>query len=146
MTFAARAHAAGSTAGPQGLGAMNLGGISIVSSNFAVGITLTPDGTVSFLNEMNEVQTTPTPRNWYSPVTGGVGTNYRVRFTLQSGTAWNAGLTSGTLYGLSSARSLAWTLPAEGTVNAQVLIEITSASDTAVLASGVLTVSMIDEF
>lgn len=147
MTFAARAHgAAGSSAGPIDLGAMALGGTSIVSANYGVGITLNGNGTVSFLNEMNAAQTTPSPRNWYSPTTAGIGTGYRVRFTLQSGTPWSGGLASGTLYALSSDRQVYWTLPAEGTVNAQVLIEITSSGSTTVLASGVLTVNMLDEY
>lgn len=147
MTFAVRPHSAVSaSAGPIDLGAMNLGGTSIVSANYSVGITLVGNGTVSFLNEMNEVQTTPSPRNWYSPTTVGAGTGYRVRYTLQSGTPWNASLASGTLYALSSDRQIYWTLPAEGTISAQVLIEITSSSDTTVLVSGVLTVYAIDEY
>lgn len=147
MTFAARPHSVVSaSAGPIDLGTMNLGGTSIVSANFAIGITLNGNGTVSFLNEMNEVQTTPSPRNWYAPTTVGVGTGYRVRYTLQSGTPWGGGLVSGTLYALSSDRQVYWTLPAEGTISAQVLVDITSSSNTTVLASGVLTVYALDEY
>ncbi len=150
MTFAARplvGLAAGSSdPNVQPLGVMNLGGTSIVSSGFQVGMTLEANGTVAWLNEMNNVQTTPSTTHWYAPTTGGIGNNYRVRFTLQSGTPWNAGLTSGTLYSLTSVRQIAWTLPAEGTISAQVLVEITSSGDTAVLGSGTLTVYAIDEF
>lgn len=147
MTFAARPHVGGASAsGVQALGTMNLGGISIISSGFQVAMALQPDGTVTWLNEMNETQTTPSGVAWYAPTTGGVGSGYRVRFTLQSGTAWNAGLTSGTLYSLTSVRQIAWSLPAEGTISAQVLVEITSSSDTTVLGSGTLVVYAIDEY
>lgn len=148
MTFAARPHvvAAAAASGVQNLGTMNLGGIAIRSQNFAVSMTLYPDGTIGWINEMNEVQTTPSVVNWYLPTSGGVGSGYRVRFTLQSGTAWISGPTSGTLNGLSAPRQVVWTLPAEGTVTAQVLVEITSSSDTTVLGSGTLVLDMLDEY
>lgn len=148
MTFAARPHLPSTvvSSNVQNMGTMNLGGTSIVSSNFAVAMTLQPDGTITWLNEMNAVQTTPSGVSWYLPATAGVGSGYRVRFTLQSGSAWSGGLVSGTLYGLSSQRQVFWTLPAEGTVVAQVLVEITSSSDTTVLGSGTLAVNMLDEY
>lgn len=148
MSFAARQHSVGSgaAAAVQNLGTMNLGGIAIRSQDFGVVMTLQSDGTIGWLNEMNEVQVTPSVMNWYLPTTPGVGSGYRVRFTLQSGTPWNGGPVSGTLYGLSLPRQVFWTLPAEGTVNAQVLVEITSSSDTTVLGSGTLVVDMLDEY
>lgn len=148
MTFAARPHqaAVAASGNVQNLGTMNLGGTAIVSDNFGVSMALEPDGTVVWVNELNAVQTTPSGVHWYLPTTPGVGNGYRVRFTLQSGTPWSTGLVSGTLYSLTSVRNIFWILPAEGTVVAQVLVEITSSSDTTVLGSGTLIVNMLDEY
>lgn len=148
MTFAARplvAVASGGSSLPA-LGTMNLGGVAIESADLAVAITLNADGTITWLNQMNNGQVTPSVVNWYTPTTGAIGAGYRVRFTLQSGTAWASGLTSGTLYALSSARQVLWTLPITGLVQAQVLVEITSSGDTTVLGSGTLIIDMIDEY
>lgn len=50
------------------------------------------------------------PGQWYNP--SGVGTPgnaYFISFHTVSGTAWNAGLVDGTVYPLSSGRTLLWT-------------------------------------
>lgn len=149
MSFAARHHVAAAAApasGVQALGTMDLGGVSATSEDFTVALSLNADGTLAFTNNMNLVQTSIGPSNWFTPTTGAVGAGYRVRFTLQSGTPWAEALTSGTLYALSSARTLTWTLPLSGTIAAQVLVEITSAANTTVLGAGTLYVNMYDEY
>lgn len=50
------------------------------------------------------------PVKYYDPVVAGVGSNFYVKFTKNSGSAWNAGLVDGTVYALSSARTLTWSV------------------------------------
>lgn len=45
---------------------------------------------------------------WYQPPVGTPGNNYYVKFAT-SGDAWDSGLTAGTVYALTSNRSVAWT-------------------------------------
>ena len=44
---------------------------------------------------------------WYLPSGGTPGNGYYVKFT-KTGSAWNAGLTEGTVYALTSNRSVTW--------------------------------------
>lgn len=149
MTFAARPHtgSSGPTLGVQALGAMSLEGNTPSSSNRVVSLTLNTDGTISYVNQMADPEITVVPTNWYLPTTVGIGSSYRVRFTLQAGgNAWTAGLTSGTLYALSSARTVSWTLIPTESRYAQVLVEIVSSANTTVLGSGLLTVSLQSDY
>lgn len=68
------------------------------------------------------------PTNWFSPTTVGIGNSYWIRFTLQSGVAWDAGLVSGTIYALSSNRSVTWTCNTAIAKNAVVDVVIYSDS------------------
>lgn len=45
---------------------------------------------------------------WYIPASGTPGNNYYVKFTTV-GNAWDAGLVSGTVYALTSNRTITWT-------------------------------------
>jgi hypothetical protein len=148
VTFAARMHTGSSApaTGVQGLGGMVLDGATPSSQNRVASLTLNADGTISYVNQMADPVFSSVPTNWYLPTTGAIGAGYRVRFTLQSGDAWTAGLVSGTLYALSSARTVSWTLVPTGTVTATVLVEITSSANTTVLASGTLSVSLVSDF
>lgn len=148
MTFAARPHlgASGPTLGVQALGAMALEGATPSSSNRVASLTLNPDGTITYVNQMADPEYSVVPTNWYLPTTTAIGADYRVRFTLQSGFAWTAGLVSGTLYALSSARTVSWTLIPTEQRDATVLVEIVSASNTTVLGSGTLHINLVSDY
>ncbi len=75
---------------------------------------------------------------WYYPTTTGIGSSYWVKFTLQSGSAWDGtSIVSGTLYQLSSTRSITWTASTGTSKTAQVLVQIYSDSGgTPLVASG----------
>ena len=125
MTFAARPHAA--AGGPAGL---PLGTTILFAESYdefgttdTGTITFNTDGTIAWATTF-EYGPATVPTNWYGPTTGGIGNSFQVRFTLQSGTAWDAGLTSGTLYALSAARALTWTLSYNEYNTASVLVEI----------------------
>lgn len=148
MTFAARPHtgSSGPTLGVQSLGSMVLEGNTPSSSNRVASLTLNPDGTITYVNQMADPEISVVPTNWYLPTTAAIGAGYRVRFTLQSGFAWTAGLTSGTLYALDVARTVSWTLPPTEQRDATVLVEITSSSNTTVLGSGTLHINLVSDY
>lgn len=147
MTFAARPHLVlGPTLGVQSLGAMLLDGATPSSLNKVASLTLNADGTISFVNQMADPVFSSVPPNWYLPTTGAIGAGYRVKYTLQSGDAWTAGLTSGTFYTLDAARTVSWTLVPTGAVSATVLVEIATTGSATILGSGTLTVSLVSDF
>lgn len=147
MTFAARplvAEAGGSSFLP--LGTMNLFAESFdnIGTTDVGTITFNTDGTIAGVVTDFENPSVVLPSNWYSPTTGGIGSSFQVRFTLTSGTAWDSGLVSGTLYALSSARALAWSVvyaPA-GAATASVLVEVYYTAGTVPYKSGTLNVSL----
>lgn len=53
---------------------------------------------------------------WYSPVQTGIGSSYWIKFSVGSGASWtNTGtITAGTVYALSTARTLEWTRSTTG--------------------------------
>lgn len=107
-------------------------------------VTFNTNGTISHTN-VYDYPANVMPANWFSPTTTGIGSSYQVRFTLQSGTPWdaNALFQSGGLYALSSARTAVWSLdyaPSAG-VSATVLVEILT-SGGVLYASGTLTVNL----
>lgn len=61
---------------------------------------------------------------WFNPLITGIGNNYWIKFTLNSGDAWDAGLTSGTVYALTSDRTVAWSFTGYGTETANVTVNI----------------------
>jgi hypothetical protein len=149
VTFGARPHLSLTSApstGVQSLGGMVLEGATPSSNNRVASLTLNPDGTITYVNQMADPEISVVPLNWYLPTTAAIGNNYRVRFTLQSGFAWTAGLTSGTLYALSSARTVSWTLIPTEQRDATVLVEITSSANTTVLGSGTLSVNLVSDY
>jgi hypothetical protein len=148
VSFAARMHTGSSApaTGVQSLGSIVLDGATPSSQNRGASLTLNANGTISFTNTMADPVYSSVPTNWYLPTTTAIGAGYRVRFTLQSGNAWDAGLTSGTLYTLDAARTIGWTLVPTGSVTAAVLVEIMTTGSTAVLGSGTLNVSLVSDF
>ena len=83
------------------------------------------------------------PTNWYSPTTTSIGNSYWIRFTLQSGAAWNTGLVSGTIYALSTARGITYTVNTAIALNAEVSVAIYSDSGgTNLVGGGLLDVSV----
>lgn len=144
MTFAARAHGGASEAGFLPLGTLLLVGDSYdeVGSTGEVSLTLNTDGTFGHTNTFED-PANAVPSNWYEPTTGGVGAGYQVRFTLQSGDAWDGTPTSGVLYALSSARTVTWSLAYAPSASkaATVLVEVLT-SGGAPYKSSTMTVSL----
>lgn len=144
MTIAARPHLNAEAASFAPLGTMGLAGESfneLVTETASM--TLNTNGTFSGTNSF-ETPANSLPANWFTPTTVSVGNGYQVRFTLQSGLAWDAGLTSGVLYALSSARTLTWSIAyAEPGVDktAVVLVEILTTGG-APYKSGTLNVNL----
>lgn len=147
MSFAARQHTAAAAGGSfLPLGTMSLFGESFnnIGTTDTATVTFNTDGTITGVASDFETPGVTLPSNWYSPTTGAIGAGYQIRFTLQSGTTWNAGLVSGTLYALSSARALAWSVVYSDPgpmITATVLVEIlTTGGDP--YKSGTLTVNL----
>ena len=113
-----------------------------VGSTGTVSLTLNTDGTFGHTNTFEDPGNV-VPSNWFTPTTGGVGAGYQVRFTLQSGNAWDGTPTSGVLYALSSARTLTWSLAYAPSASkaATVLIEVLT-SGGAPYKSGTMNVSL----
>ena len=81
------------------------------------------------------------PTLWYAPATTGIGAGYWVKLTLTSGSAWDTGLVSGTLYQLTSTRSFTWTATASTSKTAVVAVDIYSdAGGTVLVTSGTINV------
>lgn len=147
MTFAARPHQVAATAsvGVQALGTLQLSGSTPSSSARGVDLLVNTNGTLSFVNQMDG-GTSIVPLNWYLPTTTTIGSSYRVRFTLQSGNAWDAGLTSGTYYTLDAQRKIAWTVNIDQGKIATALIEIAAVGNNTVLGSGTLNINILNDY
>lgn len=135
MTFAARQHTP-TSGGPVGIGTFLIADYTLPDS---VGITFNIDGTTT-VNGYREGG----PTNWYTPTTTGIGSSYDVRFTLQSGNAWDAGLTSGTAYNLGTARTLTWSSSA-GDKAATVAVEILLAGTSTVAYTATISAGLYEE-
>jgi hypothetical protein len=95
-------------------------------------IQLNTDGTITYTGSGSGGAS-----NWHTPTTGGIGSSRWVKFTLASGTAWDAGLAAGTVYALSSARQLQWMQSTAGSRAASVTVQIYSdAGGTALVSTG----------
>lgn len=146
MSFAARPHATAAGAGaalPLGTFQLQAESFDEVGSTFTATATVNTNGTITGSGNFEYVNAIVPAKNWYTPTTTGIGSSYQVRFTLVSGPAWNAGLTSGVAYALTSARALSWSVAYnnDGYVMANVLVEIlTTGGD--VYASGTLQTSL----
>lgn len=82
------------------------------------------------------------PALYYNPSVVGIGANFWVKFTLNSGDAWNAGLTAGTVYALSSGRTLNWSVSSAAKI-ADVTVSIYSdAGGANLVTSGTLSVNV----
>lgn len=101
MTFAARPSV--STAGPVGAWGVTLSDVQTTPTSATGTVQLNTSGTITGTNESGDTA-------WYLPTGGTPGNSYWVKFTKNSGDAWNAGLTAGTVYALSSARALTWSV------------------------------------
>lgn len=66
-------------------------------------VSVNTDGTISGTNASGDAE-------WHRPAAGSPGTRYWIKYTLDSGSAWNAGLTAGTVYALTSNRSVTWSV------------------------------------
>lgn len=82
---------------------------SWASSDFGPGsvratLTWMPDGTVTYTKLNEGVGPEDTYVGWYNPTTTGIGSSYWIKFVATTGTF--SGLTSGTIYALSSQRAI----------------------------------------
>lgn len=126
MTFAARQHVVQS--GLPSLGAMTVEDYTLPDT---VAISFNSDGTITTADYYIQG-----PATWYGATLAGIGSSYEIRFVLNSGTAWSAGLVSGTWYSLSAARSLSLTSSTEVSNNITVSIRETATGN--VVTTGTL--------
>lgn len=89
-------------ASPSLPGGVALGGTG--SGSLTSSIAVNPSGVITTVFPSGTLA-------WYNPTstTNPPGAYYYISFHLTAGSAWSAGLTDGTVYALSSARSLSWT-------------------------------------
>lgn len=142
MTFAARANRNVVTGGPVS-GSATLDAVSFYAT-VAGTVTLNTNGTMTATdNGLTQSLSTCSP-NWYSPTTVGIGSSYWVKFTLDTGNAWDSGLVNNTVYALSSARALTWTTTSiPGTKAATATARIYSdAGGTTLVATVAITVDL----
>lgn len=104
------------------------------SGTVTASITYHEDGTCTVIDDGGN----GAPGNWVTPTTSGIGSGYWFKYANQSGAAANVGgLTAGTWYQLSVARSLGLSRSAPGSISSVCNVYIaTSASDSAIVASG----------
>lgn len=99
-------------------------------------VTFGSAGTITFTGNQSSAATA-----WITPTGAGVGADYWVRFTLSSGSPWDAGLTSGALNSLASSRALVWSASASTSKTAVVSVQIYSdAAGAQLVTSGTLNV------
>lgn len=150
MTFAARPilnlGAAAPATGVQAFGDCTIdSGDSYGLSTISAGITFNANGTITTSLVADSGYET-VPDQWYAPTTTGIGSGYRVRFTRQAGTPWSVGLTNGAFYALDTAPSLSWSAGSLQQVTSVVLVEITASGSGVVLASGLLTINLNNQY
>jgi hypothetical protein len=147
VTFAARMHqVVGGAFAPLGTMIVQLESANEVGTTAVGTLSFNSNGTIS-LTETYEYQVVTLPTNWFTPTVANIGSSYEIRFTLLSGAAWDSGLVSGTLYPLSSNRSIAWTRSYDVNSNpetASVLIEILIAGGGPAYKSGTLSVEVFN--
>ena len=102
-------------------------------------LTFNSDGTITYFKE----NFAGGPATWYGSTSAGIGASYEIRFTLTSGTAWDAGLTSGTWYALSSARAISLSATTVDK-SSNVTIDIRLASSGVIQTTGTGGVSVYD--
>lgn len=123
------------TSGPVANLDMSIDGTPGGTQTIVEGITFGTDGTIKETGFIGGWYVGPS--NYYLPTTVSIGNSYWVKFTLSSGVAWTAGLVSGTIYALSTARAITWSTPALQSKTASVAIVVYSDSGgTTVVGSG----------
>lgn len=136
MTFAARAHQAATTSGLPALGTMVATSYTLPDT---ASLTFNTNGTLTYFKEQTSGVST-----WYGATVAGIGSNYEIRFTLTSGTAWDVGLVSGTWYSLSSARGVALTANTVD-LTSTIAVAIREAATGTVVTTGTLNLGVYDE-
>lgn len=136
MTFAARTLGFDITPGVQNpLATMTVRDVKPFISASAA-ILFASGGSITYVGNQSAG-----PNAWYLPFTTGIGSGYWIKFTLSSGSAWDSGPVSGTLYQLSSTRSLTWSATAGISKTAVVSVQIYSdAGGTQLVSSGTINV------
>ncbi len=92
-------------------------------TNPSASIALETDGTLTPTG--NGTVTGP---NWFLPTTGGIGTSYWVRLTLDSGTSPTSGDVVGSWLQITASRNWAWARTTVGITAAVCTLEISSDS------------------
>lgn len=141
MTFAARSNRAVSGGGPVN------GSANVAGEQYAAGISGTYTAVTNGTQTASStgIDYSSCDPNWYLPTTTAIGNSYWVKFTLNSGAAWNSGLINNTVYALTSNRALTWTvaaLDAQKVANVSVRF-YSDAGGTTLVATHTLTVDLI---
>jgi hypothetical protein len=132
--------AARATTGPVSpLTGMNITATYGGAATMTDGVSIVTNGTIAGSGSLNYAG----PANWYSPTTTGIGSSYWVKFTLNSGSAWAAGLVNNTIYALTASRTIQWSTTIGTTKTASVTVSIYSDSGgTTLVSSGTMAVSL----
>jgi hypothetical protein len=141
MTFAARQNRSVASSGGPINGTANLAGLAFNSSMSGT-YTAVTNGTQTAAASTGDLSTYDT--NWYTPTTVSIGNSYWVKFTLNSGSAWDSGLVNNTVYALTSNRALTWTVASyPSSKSAHVSVRFYSdAGGTTLVATHTLTVGL----
>lgn len=78
---------------------------------------------------------------WFQPPVGTPGNTYYVKFTVV-GDAWDAGLTAGTVYALTSNRSVTWTVSGAAKNGTATISIYSDAGGTALVGTGTVDFSV----
>lgn len=136
MTVAARVHQPAASTGLPALGTMVATSYTLPDT---ASLTFNTNGTLTYFKEQTSGVST-----WYGATSAGIGSSYEIRFTLTSGTAWDAGLVSGTWYSLSSARAVALTASTVD-LSSVIAVDIRLAAGGAIVTSGTLNLGVYNE-
>jgi hypothetical protein len=142
MSFAARSNRSVASAG----GPVN-GSANVAGDSYGIGLsgtyTAVTNGTQTAAST-GAFENSSCDPNWYSPTTTSIGNSYWVKFTLNSGAAWDTGLVNNTVYALTSNRALTWTVSVLNTSKtANVSVRFYSdAGGTTLVATHTLTVAL----
>lgn len=143
MSFAARSNRSVASSGGPVNGSANVAGDQY-GSGISGTYTAVTNGTQTATSTSFSFEYSSCDPNWYLPTTAAIGNSYWVKFTLNSGSAWDSGLVNNTVYALTSNRALTWTV---GTLNsaktANVSVRFYSdAGGTTLVATHTLTVDL----
>lgn len=113
---------------------------SVTSGSAIAGLSWGTTGTLSKTGNASAIWVGSSA--WFSP--GSPSVTYYIKFTLLSGSAWDAGLVAGTVYSLASSRAVQWTQSVVGSKLASVRAEIYTDSGGTILVATEEFVCMVE--